>query len=124
MWSIGKDWSSVGRDVDEDFFPMFSFPILKGNRSNPLANLSDVVLSEDAVKKIFGNEDPIGKTIKASAGENMQKFIVTAVVKNFTNSSINFEIVTRIENRSNYAVSRMTGMTVLPTVHQCKEHPC
>ena len=28
------------------------------------------------------------------------------MVKNFTNSSINFEIVTRIENRSNYAGSR------------------
>ncbi len=99
----GKDLVIPVLMVDEDFFPMFSFPILKGNRSNPLANLSDVVLSEDAVKKIFGNEDPIGKTIKASAGENMQKFIVTAVVKNFTNSSINFEIATRIENRSNYA---------------------
>jgi putative ABC transport system permease protein len=102
----GKDLIIPIAMVDEDFFPMFSFPILKGNRSNPLANLSDVVLSENAVKKIFGNEDPMGKTIRASAGENMQKFIVTAVVKNFTNSSINFEIVTRIENRSNYAGSR------------------
>ena len=103
--------------VDEDFFPMFSFSILKGNRSNPLANLSDVVLSEDAVKKIFGNEDPIGKTIRASAGENMQKFIVTAVVKNFTNSSINFDIVTRIENRSNYAGSRNDWNNRSPNVY-------
>jgi putative ABC transport system permease protein len=102
----GKDLIIPVAMVDEDFFPMFSFPILRGNRSNPLANLSDVVLSENAVKTIFGNEDPIGKTIRASAGENMQKFIVTAVVKNFTNSSVNFEIVTRIENRSNYAGSR------------------
>jgi ABC-type antimicrobial peptide transport system permease subunit len=92
--------------VDEDFFSMFSFPIIKGNYSNPLANLSDVVLTENAVKKLFGNEDPIGKTIMASAGENMQKYIVSAVVGNFTNSSINFEIVTRIENRSNYATGR------------------
>ena len=102
----GKDLVIPIMMVDEDFFPMFSFPILTGNQSNPLANLSDVVLSENAVKKIFGNEDPIGKTIMASAGDNMQKYIVTAVLKNFTNSSINFDIVTRIENRSNYAVSR------------------
>ena len=113
----GKDLVIPVAMVDEDFFPMFSFPILKGNRSNPLANLSDVVLSEDAVKKIFGNEDPIGKTIRASAGENMQKFIVTAVVKNFTNSSINFEIVTRIENRSNYAVSRNDWNDRSPNVY-------
>jgi putative ABC transport system permease protein len=102
----GKDLVIPVAMVDEDFFTMFSFPILKGNRSNPLANLTDVVLSENAVKKIFGTEDPIGKTIRASAGENMQKFIVTAVVGNFTNSSINFEIVTRIENRSNYVGNR------------------
>src|ERR1700733_11014454 len=102
----GKDLVIPVAMVDEDFFPMFSFPILKGNRSNPLANLSDLVLSENAAKKIFGNEDPIGKAIMVSAGDNMQKFIVTAVVKDFANSSINFEIVTRIENRSNYAGSR------------------
>jgi ABC-type antimicrobial peptide transport system permease subunit len=113
----GKDLVIPVAMVDEDFFPMFSFPILKGNRSNPLANLSDVVLSEDAVKKIFGNEDPIGKTIKASAGESMQKFIVTAVVKNFTNSSINFEIVTRIENRSNYPGSRNNWNDRSPNVY-------
>ena len=113
----GKDLVIPVTMVDEDFFPMFSFPILKGNRSNPLANLSDVVLSEDAVKKIFGNEDPIGKTIKASAGENLQKFIVSAVVKNFTNSSINFDIVTRIENRSNYAGSRNNWNDRSPNVY-------
>jgi len=113
----GKDVVIPVAMVDEDFFTMFSFPILKGNRSNPLANLSDVVLSENAVKKIFGNEDPIGKTIRASAGENMQKFIVTAVVSNFTNSSINFDIVTRIENRSNYAGSRNNWNDRSPSVY-------
>ncbi len=102
----GRDLVIPVTMVDEDFFGMFSFPILKGNRSNPLANLSDVVLSENAAKKIFGNDDPIGNAIMVSAGDNMQKFIITAVVKNFANSSINFEIVTRIENRSNYATSR------------------
>ena len=51
----GKDLVIPIMMVDEDFFPMFSFPILTGNQSNPLANLSDVVLSENAVKKIFGN---------------------------------------------------------------------
>jgi len=113
----GRDLVIPVAMVDEDFFTMFSFPIQKGNRSNPLANLSDVVLSENAAKKIFGNEDPIGKTIMASAGENMQKFIVSAVVNNFTNSSINFEIVTRIENRSNYAVNRNNWNDRAPGVY-------
>lgn len=113
----GKDLVIPIAMVDEDFFPMFSFPILKGNQSNPLANPSDVVLSENAAKKIFGNEDPIGKTIVASAGDNMQKYIVTAVAGNFTNSSINFEIATRIETRSNYASSRNDWNDRSPNVY-------
>ena len=113
----GKDLVIPVAMVDEDFFTMFSFPILKGNRSNPLTNISDVVLTVNAVKKIFGNEDPIGKTIMVSAGDNMQKFIVTAVVDEFTNSSINFEIVTRIENRSNYTGSRNDWNNRSPNIY-------
>jgi putative ABC transport system permease protein len=113
----GKDLVIPVAMVDEDFFSMFSFPVLNGNHSNPLENLSDLVLSEDAAKKIFGNEDPVGKTIKASAGENLQKYIVTAVVKNVPNSSINFEILTRIENRSNYAGSQNDWSNRSPYVY-------
>ncbi|MEP6746654.1 MAG: FtsX-like permease family protein [Bacteroidota bacterium] len=89
--------------ADEDFFSMFSFSILKGNKYNPLKNLTDVVISEDAAKKIFGNEDPIGKSIKTSVGDKLQDLIVSAVVKDVQFSSIKFDVLTRIENRSNYA---------------------
>jgi len=89
--------------VDKDFFTMFTFPVLKGNTGNLLNNLTDVVLSEDAAKKIFGNEDPIGKSIKASAGNKLQVFTVSAIIKNVQNSTIRFDVLTRVENRSNYA---------------------
>jgi putative ABC transport system permease protein len=102
----GKDLVIPVMMVDEDFFSMFSFPVINGNRTNPLKNLSDVVLSETASKKIFGNEDPIGKPIKISAGESLKTMIVSAVVQSVPGSSIQFEIVTRIENRSNYAENR------------------
>ena len=102
----GKDLIIPVTMVDEDFFSMFSFPLIKAAQQNPLKNLSDAVLSEDAAKKIFGNEEPVGKTIKASAGGTMQTYIVSAVVKNQVNSSINFQVLTRIETRSNYAADR------------------
>ena len=92
--------------ADEDFFSMFTFPVIKGNKANPLKSLTDVVLSEDAAKIIFGNEDPIGKSIKASVGEKLQELVVSAVVKNVQGSSINFDVLTRIENRSDYAIHR------------------
>ena len=90
--------------VDEDFFSMFSFPVISGNKANPLKNLADVVITEDAAKKIFGKEDPVGKSIKVATGSEQQAMIVSAVVKNIPqNSTIRFDVVARIENRSDYA---------------------
>ena len=93
--------------VDEDFLSMFSFTILKGNHAAPLKNLSDAVVTEEAAKKLFGNEDPIGKTIKATVGDKMQLLVVSALVQNITGSSINFQVLARIENRANYATAKL-----------------
>jgi putative ABC transport system permease protein len=93
--------------VDEDFLNMFTFPIVKGNKANPLKNLTDIVITEFTAKKIFGNEDPIGKTIKASAGNGLQDMTVSAVVENFPQtSSIKFDALARIENRSDFATDK------------------
>jgi ABC-type antimicrobial peptide transport system permease subunit len=94
----GRDLEIPIMLADEDFFSMFSFPIVKGNKAAPLRSLTDVVISEDAAKRIFGNEDPIGKTIKASIGEKLQSLTVSAVMKNIQGSSINFDVLARIEN--------------------------
>ncbi len=93
--------------VDEDFLSMFSFPVAKGPGGNPLGRLTDIVITEYAAKKIFGNEDPIGKTMNASAGEAMQALTVSAVLKDFPqNSSLRFDVLVRIENRSDYAINK------------------
>jgi putative ABC transport system permease protein len=93
--------------VDEDFLSMFTFPIVKGNKNNPLKNLTDIVITENSAKKIFGNEDPIGKTIKASAGNGLQQMTVVAVVKDFPlSSTIKFDALARIENKNDYAANK------------------
>ncbi|HEX9512523.1 MAG TPA: FtsX-like permease family protein [Puia sp.] len=99
----GKDLQIPVMLVDEDFMSMFSFPVIEGNSGNPLKNLTDAVITEEAAKKIFGNEDPVGKTIKVSVGEKLQELVVSAVLKDMSASSINFQVLARIENKSNYA---------------------
>jgi putative ABC transport system permease protein len=98
----GKDLIVPVMMADADFFTIFSFPVKAGKRLNPLQNLTDVVLSEEAAKRIFGLDDPIGKTIQYSAGEKVLTGLVSAVVESTANSSIHFDLITRIENRSNY----------------------
>ncbi|CAN5483266.1 ABC transporter permease [soil metagenome] len=90
--------------VDDDFFSMFSFPVVKGITSNPLASVGNTVLSEHAVEKLFGIEDPIGKTISVNIDGEWRSLIVSAVLEDFPdNSSIKFDILARPEISPDYA---------------------
>lgn len=93
--------------TDEDFLSMFSFPIVKGNKYNPLKNLNDIVITETTAEAIFGKEDPIGKTIKTNFGDGLKDLTVSAVAKDIPrNSSIQFRMLARIENKPDYAADK------------------
>lgn len=90
--------------VDEDFFKMFSFPIEKGMNNNPLADLGNVVISKNAAKVIFNNVDPIGKTLKVKVNNKWKDFVISAVISDAPkNSTLQFEVLVRTENRDDYA---------------------
>ncbi|HEY6900278.1 MAG TPA: ABC transporter permease, partial [Puia sp.] len=89
--------------ADEDIFKVFTISVVKGDAQNPLGKLTDVVLTEDAARTIFGNADPIGQELKASSGDKLQAYTVSAVVKSLPLSSVRFDMLTRIENRSDYS---------------------
>lgn len=50
--------------ASEDFFRIFSVPLIEGVDSTALKAPFTVVLSKSLAKKYFGNESPIGKVIK------------------------------------------------------------
>ena len=84
-WSIGyllnddvKSSSVSCYYADPNFFDFFNFPIVKGNRDNPLRNPTDVVISERLAKELFGDEDPVGKT---ALRDNKREIHITAVMK-------------------------------------------
>jgi putative ABC transport system permease protein len=72
--------------VDTAFLDMFDFPLLKGNRQTALLKPNSAVLTESAAQKIFGNENPIGKTINHYGGDTLS-FTVTGVLKDPPNNS-------------------------------------
>ena len=64
--------------ADSSFFDFFSIPVLKGDPENLLNAPHKVVLSESTAKKIFGEDNPIDKTIKI--GSDTALFVVTGVM--------------------------------------------
>ncbi len=85
LFSIGdKRITGKGSIVDSNFLQVFSFPLLKGNPKSVLKEMHSVVLTETFAKKMFGNEDPIGKVLKI---DNKENFTVTGVLKDLPNNT-------------------------------------
>lgn len=83
-----KKISKFGHFIGEDAASMFSLNILEGSK-NPLHDPYSIVLTKETADILFGNQDPIGKTVKL---DNQTDLKVTAVVdKEPKNSSFTFD---------------------------------
>jgi putative ABC transport system permease protein len=49
--------------ANEEFFRVFSIPLISGNRDDALSQINTLVLSSSFARKIFGDEDPIGRQV-------------------------------------------------------------
>jgi|WetSurMetagenome_2_1015567.scaffolds.fasta_scaffold07225_4 putative ABC transport system permease protein len=72
-------------EADSSFFNFFSIPLIKGDPSAILNAPYKVVLSESTAKKIFGNENPIDKTLKL--GSDSTRFTVTGIMADVPGNS-------------------------------------
>ncbi len=77
--------------ADASVFDVFTIPFVAGDRASAFAEPNTVVLTEDAAKKYFGNENPLGRTLNV---ENQFLVRVTGVVRNPPqNSDIRFGVL-------------------------------
>jgi putative ABC transport system permease protein len=80
--------------VDDNFFSMFSFPLIEGDVKTALKDMHSVVLTELSAKKYFGNKKAVGQVLNIKNGDKFEPFVVTAVAKRIPqNSSIQFELL-------------------------------
>jgi len=66
------------RYADDNFFQFFNFKLLTGNPENILNSAEKIVLSEKKAKQFFGDNNPLGKTIKL----NHRLFTVSGIAAN------------------------------------------
>jgi len=83
--------------VDKEFLRMFDFPFLQGDSASVLKELNSIVLTEELAKKVFGNEDAIGKTLRVNRERDV---IVTGILKDIPrNSHLQFSFMMPMEQR-------------------------
>jgi putative ABC transport system permease protein len=81
--------------ADPDFLKIFTFPVISGNPVQELKEPFTLFITKEMAIKYFGNEEAVGKTIKA---DNKYVFTVRGVLENIPhNSHFDFDFLTGFE---------------------------
>ena len=77
--------------VDKDFFNVFSFDLLEGDPKAALSEPNSIVLTKEAAKRYFGEENPIGKSLRFNDDADLK---VTGIVEDApANSHFQFNVL-------------------------------
>ncbi|MGF1925074.1 MAG: ABC transporter permease [Bacteroidia bacterium] len=77
--------------ADKNFIKILDYKFIKGNQTEVLKNVNTIILTRSFAEQLFGNEDPINKTVKL---ENQDVLKVEAVIEDVpANSSIKFDCI-------------------------------
>ncbi|MEZ4988843.1 MAG: ABC transporter permease [Saprospiraceae bacterium] len=80
--------------ADPNVFNVFSFPMKYGVPETALDELQSIVLTKSTAIRLFGEENPTGKTLDIKLEDSFQPFTVTAVVEDIpSNSTIDFNVL-------------------------------
>ncbi len=70
--------------ADASIFKIFSWSFIEGDPQTALADIHSIVLTESAAKKYFGQENPIGKTLRY---ENRVELRITGIIRDLPDNS-------------------------------------
>jgi putative ABC transport system permease protein len=86
------------RGVDNSFFEMFTFPLIKGDSKNCLSEPRSIVLTEKMAAKLFREEDPLEKTVEFEWWGTWYDLKVTGVIQDVpSNTHIRFDYLLPFE---------------------------
>ncbi|MGB3586653.1 MAG: ABC transporter permease [Tunicatimonas sp.] len=93
--------------VDSGFVDVFTFKVVAGDLQRTLKSENHIALTQSVAEKLFGETDPIGKTLVVVNSD--QQFIVEAVLENPpANSSLQFEALLPWNNAPDWVTKEAT----------------
>lgn len=98
--------------VDSNFLKVFDYRLLAGDKQTLLSKDGSMVLTERFAQKLYGDVNPVGKTLEFQK----QTFVVEGVVENTSaNSSITFDALIRMKPERNFPLFGREGAEYLLT---------
>jgi putative ABC transport system permease protein len=86
--------------ADPSIFEVFTFPFVKGNPLNSLADPSSIVMTRTACEKYFGDENPMGQVIHV---DDRFDFTINGIIEDVpSNSHFTFDFVVSYELLKKY----------------------
>jgi len=95
--------------IDPQFFSIFSFQVLAGETASFEHDKYSIALTESLAKKIFGDENPVGQTVRYKDEVFQVKAILQAPP---ANSSITFDALLPISNLPDYVTDDWRNNTL------------
>ncbi|WP_456461551.1 ABC transporter permease [Reichenbachiella sp.] len=91
LWNGDKIQIRSYMIAESNFFDFFDFEFVAGDKGSALKDYNSIVLTESAARQFFGNENPIGKTMKWTSMNDVK---VTGVLKEVPeNSHLQFTVL-------------------------------
>ena len=88
-----EEYPGRGLVADSTFFEFFDFELITGDRAQVLKDPTSIILTEKMAERIFGEVDPLGKTLFLESDQTAF-YEVRAIMKDIpSNSSIHFDFV-------------------------------
>ena len=77
----------------ENFFDFFDFPVVSGDAESILSDPSSIVLTPTVAESLFGDENPVGQTVRLIASSFEKDLVVAGLAESPANSHIRFQAV-------------------------------
>ncbi|WP_319591812.1 ABC transporter permease [uncultured Draconibacterium sp.] len=88
-----SSFSPAGMVADSTFFEVFDFELARGEKENVMHDPEALIFSKEFARKVFGDEDPIGKNIMVTTRYQKLYTVKGILAEIPSNSSIEFDFL-------------------------------